>query len=188
MTPTSAGAPPAASCANSALPITPQSIATPMPPASSPSARQTFIPPSNTLSRRRNPSNLRRAPSSRLSASAPKCTDYGPSLPERTSSSTKMPMKPLRLPLRLRNLLLQILIANNLGFRILKFPLALMARNAVLDFAKRPCSKKNSCGDRRSVELRALCNDSPRTPPGPEGSNGNGSASCAAEYPKFLSS
>jgi hypothetical protein len=39
--------------------------------------------------------------------------------------------------------------------------------------------------DWRSVELRALCNDSPRTPPGPEGSNGNGSASCAAEYPKF---
>jgi len=40
--------------------------------------------------------------------------------------------------------------------------------------------------DCRSVELRALCNDSPRTPPGPEGSNGNGSVSCAAEYPKFL--
>ncbi len=36
------------------------------------------------------------------------------------------------------------------------------------------------------MELRALCNDSPRTPPGPEGSNGNGSVSCAAEYPKFL--
>jgi len=36
------------------------------------------------------------------------------------------------------------------------------------------------------VELRALCNDSPQTPPGPEGSNGSGSASCAAEYPKFL--
>jgi DNA polymerase-3 subunit gamma/tau len=34
--------------------------------------------------------------------------------------------------------------------------------------------------------LRALCNDSPRTPPGPEGSNGNGSVSCAAEHPKFL--
>jgi hypothetical protein len=40
--------------------------------------------------------------------------------------------------------------------------------------------------DRRSVELRALCNESPQTPPGPEGSNGSGSASCAAEYPKFL--
>ena len=38
----------------------------------------------------------------------------------------------------------------------------------------------------RSVGLRALCNDSPRTPPGPEGSNGNGSVSCAADYPKFL--
>jgi hypothetical protein len=36
------------------------------------------------------------------------------------------------------------------------------------------------------VELRALCNDSPQTPPGPEGSNGSGSVSCAAEYPKFL--
>jgi len=40
----------------------------------------------------------------------------------------------------------------------------------------------------RCVELRALCNDSPQTPPGPEGSNGSGIASCAAEYPKFLSS
>ena len=81
-----------------------------------------------------------------------------------------------------------VLIANNSAFCILKFPLALMARSAVLDFAKRSRSKKNFCGDRRSVELRALCNDSPRTPPGPEGSNGNGSASCAAEYPKLLSS
>src|SRR5437879_1560327 len=42
--------------------------------------------------------------------------------------------------------------------------------------------------DCRCVELRALCNDSPQTPPGPEGSNGSGSASCAAEDPKFLSS
>jgi hypothetical protein len=67
-------------------------------------------------------------------------------------------------------------------------PFALMARSAVLDFAERSRRKKIFCGDRRSVELRALCNDSPRTPPGPEGSNGNGSASCAAEYPKFLSS
>src|SRR5438477_11543118 len=40
----------------------------------------------------------------------------------------------------------------------------------------------------RCVGLRAWCNDSPRTPPGPEGSNGSGIASCAAEYPKFLSS
>src|ERR1700678_866823 len=40
--------------------------------------------------------------------------------------------------------------------------------------------------DCRSMGLRALCNDSPRTPPGPEGSNGNGSVSCAAEHPKFL--
>jgi hypothetical protein len=67
-------------------------------------------------------------------------------------------------------------------------PFALMARSAVLDFAERSRRRKIFCGDRRSVELRALCNDSPRTPPGPEGSNGNGSASCAAEYPKFLSS
>ncbi len=36
------------------------------------------------------------------------------------------------------------------------------------------------------MELRALCNDSPRTPPGPEGSNGSGSVSCAADHPKFL--
>jgi hypothetical protein len=38
------------------------------------------------------------------------------------------------------------------------------------------------------VELRALCDEVPRTPPGPEGSNGTGITSCAAEYPKFLSS
>src|SRR5690242_2880325 len=40
---------------------------------------------------------------------------------------------------------------------------------------------------RRSVELRALCNEVPRTPPGPEGSNGTGYASGAADNPKFLS-
>src|SRR5216684_8779979 len=39
----------------------------------------------------------------------------------------------------------------------------------------------------RSVELRALCNEVPRTPPGPEGSNGIGNASGAADHPKFLS-
>src|SRR5712692_6175442 len=38
----------------------------------------------------------------------------------------------------------------------------------------------------RSVELRALCNEVPRTPPGPEGSNGIGNASGAAVHPKFL--
>jgi hypothetical protein len=37
------------------------------------------------------------------------------------------------------------------------------------------------------VELRALCNEVPRTPPGPEGSNGTGNASGAADHPKFLS-
>src|ERR1700686_1400331 len=42
--------------------------------------------------------------------------------------------------------------------------------------------------DCRCVELRALCDEVPRTPPGPEGSNGTGITSCAAEYPKFLSS
>src|SRR5580692_1583590 len=42
--------------------------------------------------------------------------------------------------------------------------------------------------DCRCVELRAPCDEVPRTPPGPEGSNGTGIASCAAEYPKFLSS
>jgi hypothetical protein len=40
----------------------------------------------------------------------------------------------------------------------------------------------------RCVELRALCDESPQTPPGPEGSNGSGIDSGAAEYPKFLSS
>jgi hypothetical protein len=40
--------------------------------------------------------------------------------------------------------------------------------------------------DCRSVELRALCNEVPRTPPGPEGSNGTGNASGAADHPKFL--
>jgi hypothetical protein len=38
------------------------------------------------------------------------------------------------------------------------------------------------------VELRALCNEVPRTPPGPEGSNGIGIASGAADHPKFLAS
>jgi hypothetical protein len=38
------------------------------------------------------------------------------------------------------------------------------------------------------VELRALCNEVPRTPPGPEGSNGTGITSGAADHPKFLSS
>src|SRR6266436_4455248 len=42
--------------------------------------------------------------------------------------------------------------------------------------------------DCRSVELRALCNEVPRTPPGPEGSNGTGIASCAPDHPKFLAS
>jgi hypothetical protein len=40
--------------------------------------------------------------------------------------------------------------------------------------------------DCRSVELRALCNEVPRTPPGPEGSNGTGITSCAPDHPKFL--
>src|SRR6266404_7070240 len=40
--------------------------------------------------------------------------------------------------------------------------------------------------DCRSVELRALCNEVPRTPPGPEGSNGTGIALCAPDHPKFL--
>jgi hypothetical protein len=57
---------------------------------------------------------------------------------------------------------------------------------AVLDFAKQFCARKFLRWDCRWVELRALCNDSPQTPPGPEGSNGSGSVSCAAEYPKFL--
>jgi len=38
------------------------------------------------------------------------------------------------------------------------------------------------------VELRALCNEVPRTPPGPEGSNGTGIASGAPDHPKFLAS
>ena len=37
------------------------------------------------------------------------------------------------------------------------------------------------------MELRALCNEVPRTPPGPEGSNGTGITSGAADHPKFLS-
>ncbi len=41
-------------------------------------------------------------------------------------------------------------------------------------------------GDCHRVELRALCNEVPRTPPGPEGSNGIGIASGAADHPKFL--
>jgi len=56
--------------------------------------------------------------------------------------------------------------------------------DAVLD-----CLRSRSIAVRlRCVELRALCDEVPRPPPGPEGSNGTGIASCAAEYPKFLSS
>jgi hypothetical protein len=53
----------------------------------------------------------------------------------------------------------------------------------VLNFA---CSRAEKLRDCRSVELRALCNEVPRTPPGPEGSNGIGNASGAADHPKFL--
>jgi hypothetical protein len=67
-----------------------------------------------------------------------------------------------------------------------KRPSSFAVQTCMLDFAKRSHRKKNSDADRRSVELRALCNDSPQTPPGPEGSNGSGSASCAADHPKFL--
>jgi hypothetical protein len=59
-------------------------------------------------------------------------------------------------------------------------------RRSVLDFLRGRSFKKNR--DCRCVELRALCDEVPRTPPGPEGSNGTGITSCAAEYPKFLSS
>src|ERR1700738_3782612 len=52
----------------------------------------------------------------------------------------------------------------------------------VLDWTKQ-CEKSRDC---QSVELRALCNEVPRTPPGPEGSNGIGKASGAADHPKFL--
>ena len=65
--------------------------------------------------------------------------------------------------------------------------------NRALRFADpRPCAKllprsnTPSCGCRR-VELRALCDKVPRTPPGPEGSNGTGNALGAADHPKFLS-
>jgi len=67
-------------------------------------------------------------------------------------------------------------------------PTSFALQIGMLDSAKRSCRKKSCGADRRSVELRALCNDSPQTPPGPEGSNGSGSASCAADHPKFLSS
>jgi hypothetical protein len=46
---------------------------------------------------------------------------------------------------------------------------------------------KKNCGC-RCVELRALCDEVPRTPPGPEGSNGTGITSCAAEYRELVSS
>jgi hypothetical protein len=53
----------------------------------------------------------------------------------------------------------------------------------MLDFG---CRREN-VRDCRRVELRTLCNEVPRTPPGPEGSNGTGIASGAADHPKFLS-
>ena len=52
----------------------------------------------------------------------------------------------------------------------------------VLNSNQQPRDKRGC----RSVELRALCNEVPRTPPGPEGSNGIGIASGAADHPKFL--
>src|SRR5438445_8727106 len=55
--------------------------------------------------------------------------------------------------------------------------------DAVLEFSAAVVT--NDC---RSVELRALCNEVPRTPPGPEGSNGTGIASGAPDHPKFLAS
>ena len=56
-------------------------------------------------------------------------------------------------------------------------------RDAVLEF-----SSAVATSDCRSVELRALCNEVPRTPPGPDGSNGTGIASGAPDHPKFLAS
>jgi len=56
-------------------------------------------------------------------------------------------------------------------------------RDAVLEFSSAVVTS-----DCRSVELRALCNEVPRTPPGPEGSNGTGIASGAPDHPKFLAS
>src|SRR6266478_1200602 len=58
------------------------------------------------------------------------------------------------------------------------------ARGAMLDFSLQ-WREMRGC---RSVELRALCNEVPRTPPGPEGSNGTGITSGAADHPEFLSS
>jgi hypothetical protein len=57
-------------------------------------------------------------------------------------------------------------------------------RSAVLNFCHADARNLRDC---RSVELRALCNEVPRTPPGPEGSNGTGIASGAADHPEFLS-
>ncbi len=62
------------------------------------------------------------------------------------------------------------------------------APNDVLNFSIAATSRDScgACGCRR-VELRALCDKVPRTPPGPEGSNGTGNALGAADHPKFLS-
>ena len=57
------------------------------------------------------------------------------------------------------------------------------ARHAMLDFSLQ-WRELRGC---QSVELRALCNEVPRTPPGPEGSNGTGITSGAADHPEFLS-
>src|SRR6266478_3499717 len=65
-------------------------------------------------------------------------------------------------------------------------------KNSHSIFSTNECAKLFRCSQRkrdcRSVELRALCNEVPRTPPGPEGSNGIGNASGAAVHPKFLAS
>jgi hypothetical protein len=89
-----------------------------------------------------------------------------------------------RTPARNPQALIQQSRNDSRKFRLL--PSSFAVQTCMLDSAKRSHRRKSFNADRRSVELRALCNDSPRTPPGPEGSNGSGSASCAADHPKFL--
>ena len=63
--------------------------------------------------------------------------------------------------------------AANLTFVLGTLDFGLIPENCSL-FCANILGAVGSCADCSNVELRALCNEVPRTPPGPEGSNGTG--------------
>jgi len=58
------------------------------------------------------------------------------------------------------------------------------AGSAVLDFSLHSREMHARAG---AWNFGLCCNEVPRTPPGPEGSNGTGITSGAADHPEFLS-